>query len=83
MYLSRRLDRVQRGSVLAASRVQSPYLIPELLGQVGGLVQRETGHQPGGEDVLAAQLVDHIGHIEERVICQQLPATQRWLSLLI
>lgn len=47
------------------------YLIPELLGEVGGLVQRETGHQRCGEDVLAAQLVDHIGHIEERVILQQ------------
>ena len=52
------------------------YLIPELLGEVGGLVQRETGHKRRGEDVRAAQLGNHIGHIEERVILQQLSDTQ-------
>lgn len=52
------------------------YLIPELLSEAGGLVQGETGHQRGGEDVAGAQLVDHVGHVEERVALQQLPDTQ-------
>lgn len=60
-----------------ASRVHGrSYLIPELLREVSGLVQRETGHQRRGEDMLAAQLVNHIRDIEERVILQQLSATQ-------
>lgn len=53
------------------------YLIPELLGEVGGLVQRETRHQRRGEDVRAAQLVDHVGHVEVRIILQQLSDTQQ------
>lgn len=56
--------------------MQRSYLIPELLREVGGLVQRETGHQRRGEDMLAAQLVDNIRHIEVRVILQQLSATK-------
>ena len=53
-------------------RSRRSYLIPELLRKVGGLVQRETGHQRGGEDVLAAQLIDHVRNVEEWVILQQL-----------
>lgn len=51
------------------------YLVPELLWEVGGPVQREARHQGGGEHVAAAQLVDHVGHVEERVVQQQLPGT--------
>lgn len=54
-----------------------PYLIPELLRKVRGLVQGETGHQRCGEDPLPAELVNHVGHVEKRVTLQQLPATQR------
>lgn len=51
------------------------HLVPELLREVGGPVQREARHQGGGENVTAAQLVDHVGHVEERVAQQQLPDT--------
>lgn len=49
------------------------YLVPELLREVGGPVQREAWHQGGSEHVAAAQLVNHFGHAEERVVQQQLP----------
>lgn len=52
------------------------YLVPEFLREVSGLVQGETGHQRRREDVRAAQLVDHIGDVEIRVILQQLPGAQ-------
>lgn len=51
------------------------YLVPQLLRQLGGLVQRETRHQGGGEHVGAAQLVDDLGDEEEGVVQQQLPGT--------
>lgn len=51
------------------------YLVPQLLRQLGGLVQGETRHQGGGEHVGAAQLVDDLGDEEEGVVQQQLPGT--------
>lgn len=49
------------------------YLVPQLLRQLGGPVQGETRHQGGGEHVGAAQLVDDLRYVEERVVQQQLP----------
>lgn len=54
-----------------------PYLVPQLLREAGGLVQGKPGDQLGGQDVAAGQLVDHLGHVEERVVLQQLPGSPR------
>lgn len=62
--------------LLVASELWKAYLIPELLGEVTGLVQGETWDQLSGEDMLAAQLINHSRHIEDRVILHQLSVTQ-------
>lgn len=47
-------------------------LVLQLLRQVLGLVQREPRHELRGEDVLTAQLVDHLRYVEEGVVLQKL-----------
>ncbi|TNN38658.1 hypothetical protein EYF80_051175 [Liparis tanakae] len=42
--------------------LSGPYLVLQVLREVLRLLQGEPGHQLRGQDVAAAQLVDHLGH---------------------
>jgi len=46
------------------------HLVLEFLGEIFGFIQRETRHQLRGEDVLAAQFVHNIWHVEIRMALQ-------------
>ncbi len=52
----------------------SEYLISQLLWKCISLIQGKSRHQFGGENVLAAEFVDYLWHVEEGLIFQKFPA---------
>lgn len=62
-----------RRSVKHRSISYQSYLVLELLCEALGLVQGKPRDQLRGEDMAAAQLVDHLRYVEEGVVLQQIP----------
>lgn len=53
----------------------SLHLVLQILREALSLVQGKPRNQFSSQDMSAAQLVDHLRHVEERIVLQQLPTS--------
>lgn len=66
---------------LNARFIQRHHLVLQLLCEAIRLVQGKPGDKLCGQDMAAAQLIYHLRYIEERMVLQQLPGSDRWTDV--